>query len=421
MTGPADSVAPGHQVAALAGVRIVLGVSGGIAAYKAVEVCRRLVDLGAHVIPVLTAGALEFVGAATFSALASERAHTSLFRDPDPIPHTRLGQEADLVVVAPAPARVIGSYAAGISSDLLVATLLATRAPVLVCPAMHTEMWEHAAVQENLAVLRRRGVHVLEPAVGRLAGGDIGAGRLAEPSDIVSQALRIVSGAVPLDLAGRRVLVTAGGTREPIDPVRFIANRSSGKQGYALAEAAQTRGAVVTLVTTVQLPAPRGAIAVSVETAAQMAEAVLSRASDQDLIVMAAAVADFRPSAPSASKLKKVSGVPELVLEPTLDVLAELGKRRSVGQILVGFAAETESVVEHSQEKLAAKGIDIVVGNDVGADGVGFSHDTNAVSIISAHGRTDVPLTSKRAVADAVLDAAVALMEPTPGPGHGQS
>jgi phosphopantothenoylcysteine decarboxylase/phosphopantothenate--cysteine ligase len=276
---------------------------------------------------------------------------------------------------------------------------------------MHTEMWEHAAVQENLAVLRRRGVHVLEPAVGRLAGGDIGAGRLAEPSDIVSQALRIVSGAVPLDLAGRRVLVTAGGTREPIDPVRFIANRSSGKQGYALAEAAQTRGAVVTLVTTVQLPAPRGAIAVSVETAAQMAEAVLSRA----------AVADFRPSAPSASKLKKVSGVPELVLEPTLDVLAELGKRRSVGQILVGFAAETESVVEHSQEKLAAKGIDIVVGNDVGADGVGFSHDTNAVSIISAHGRTDVPLTSKRAVADAVLDAAVALMEPTPGPGHGQS
>jgi phosphopantothenoylcysteine decarboxylase/phosphopantothenate--cysteine ligase len=399
----------------------VLGVSGGIAAYKAVEVCRRLVDLGAHVVPVLTGGALRFVGEATFSALASERAHTSVFEDPDPIPHTNLGQAADLVVVAPATARVIGSYAAGISGDLLVATLLATRAPVLVCPAMHTEMWEHPAVQENLEVLRRRGVHVLEPAVGRLAGGDVGAGRLAEPSDIVSEAVRIVSRPLPLDLAGRRVLVTAGGTREPIDPVRFISNRSSGKQGYALAEAARARGAIVTLVTTVQLPLPLGAVAVAVETAAQMAEAVLSRAAEQDLIVMAAAVADFRPSTPATAKLKKASGVPELVLEATLDVLAELGKRRRSGQVLVGFAAETESVVERSREKLTAKGIDLIVGNDVGADGVGFSHDTNAVSIVSAHGRTDVPLTSKRAVADAVLDAAVALMEPTPVPGRGQS
>jgi phosphopantothenoylcysteine decarboxylase/phosphopantothenate--cysteine ligase len=400
---------------------VVLGVSGGIAAYKAVEVCRRLVDLGAHVVPILTAGALRFVGEATFSALASERAHTSVFEDSDPIPHTHLGQGANLVIVAPATARVIGSYAAGISSDLLIATLLATRAPVLVCPAMHTEMWEHAAVQENLEVLRRRGVYIVEPASGRLAGGDVGMGRLAEPSDIVAAAVRIVSEARPLDLAGRRVLVTAGGTREPIDPVRFIANRSSGKQGYALAEAARARGAIVTLVTTVQLPAPAGAEVVNVDTAAEMADAVLSRAADQDLIVMAAAVADFRPSTEAPTKIRKASGPPELVLEPTLDVLAALGSRRRNGQVLVGFAAETESVVERSMQKLASKGVDLVVGNDVAADGVGFSHDTNAVTIVSADGRTDIPLTSKRVVADAVLDAAVARLQAAPVRGHGQS
>ena len=395
---------------------MVLGVSGGIAAYKSIEVCRRLVDLGAYVAPVLTEGALRFVGEATFSALGSERAHTSLFEDLDPIPHTRLGQLADLVVVAPAGARVIGSYAAGIPTDLLIATLLATRAPVLVCPAMHTEMWEHPAVQENLQALRRRGVHVLEPAVGRLAGGDVGAGRLAEPSAIVAEAVRLLSepqagrGDGHKDLAGRRVLVTAGGTREPIDPVRYIANRSSGKQGYALAEAALARGAEVTLVTTVQLPAPVGAEVVEVETAAEMAEAVLTRAKDQDVIVMAAAVADFRPMTRAASKLRKDAGVPEIVLEPTLDILAELGRLRQPGQVLVGFAAETESVVERAAEKLARKGVDLVVANDIGAAGVGFSHDTNAVSIVGADTRTDVPLTSKRSVAMAVLDAALARM-----------
>ena len=422
VTRPVEPAAPAPLgVATLSGVRVVLGVSGGIAAYKAVEVCRRLVDLGAHVVPILTAGALRFVGEATFSALASERAHTSVFEDSDPIPHTHLGQGANLVIVAPATARVIGSYAAGISSDLLIATLLATRAPVLVCPAMHTEMWEHAAVQENLEVLRRRGVYIVEPASGRLAGGDVGMGRLAEPSDIVAAAVRIVSEARPLDLAGRRVLVTAGGTREPIDPVRFIANRSSGKQGYALAEAARARGAIVTLVTTVQLPAPAGAEVVNVDTAAEMADAVLSRAADQDLIVMAAAVADFRPSTEAPTKIRKASGPPELVLEPTLDVLAALGSRRRNGQVLVGFAAETESVVERSMQKLASKGVDLVVGNDVAADGVGFSHDTNAVTIVSADGRTDIPLTSKRVVADAVLDAAVARLQAAPVRGHGQS
>lgn len=422
MTTPADSAAPGHhEEGSLSGVYVVLGVSGGIAAYKAIEVCRRLVDSGAHVAPVLTPGALHFVGAATFSALASEPAHTSLFDDASPIPHTRLGQQADLVVVAPATARLIGSYAAGISADLLVATLLATRAPVLVCPAMHTEMWEHPAVQANLEVLRERGVHVLEPAVGRLAGGDVGAGRLAEPADIVAEAAHIVAAAhrttgsaahraTTGDFAGRRVLVTAGGTREPIDPVRFIANRSSGKQGYALAAAARGRGAEVTLVTTVQLAAPPGAEVVEVETAAEMAEAVLSRAKEQDVIVMAAAVADFRPSLPAAAKLRKTDGVPEIMLEPTLDILAELGRQRQPGQVLVGFAAETESVVERAAGKLRSKGADLVVGNDVAATGVGFSWDTNAVSIVTADGRTDVPLSSKRAVAEAVLDAALACL-----------
>src|SRR5437764_2257814 len=226
----------------LQGRRVVLGVSGGIAAYKAVDVCRRRVDAGAHVMPVMTEGATHCVGPATCSALASEPVRTSLWESPEAIPHTRLGQSADIVVVAPATARVIGAYAAGISSDLLTATLLATRAPVVLCPAMHTEMWEHAAVQENMATLRRRGVHVVEPAVGRLAGGDVGSGRLAEPADIVAAVERAV---VPQDLAGARVLATAGGTREPIDAVRVITNRSSGKQGYALAEEAAARGAGV--------------------------------------------------------------------------------------------------------------------------------------------------------------------------------
>jgi phosphopantothenoylcysteine decarboxylase/phosphopantothenate--cysteine ligase len=239
----------------LEGRRIVLGVTGGIAAYKAVEVCRRLVDAGAHVTPVLTDDAQRFVGAVTFSALASEAAHTSLFDGADPIPHTRLGQNADLVLVAPATAKLLGKYAAGISDDLLTATLLATRAPVLLAPAMHTEMWEHPAVQENLATLRRRGVHVVDPEPGRLAGGDVGEGRLADPARIVDAAAAVLAHAG--DLAGVRVIVTAGGTREPIDPVRFIGNRSSGKMGYAVADTATGRPMVVTRTT----DAPRRAAA----------------------------------------------------------------------------------------------------------------------------------------------------------------
>ena len=333
----------------LHGRRVVLGVSGGIAAYKAVDVCRRMVDAGAHVMPVLTADALRFVGALTFSALASEPARTSLFDGPEPIPHTRLGQSADLVIVAPATAKVIGKYAAGISDDLLTATLLATRAPVVIAPAMHTEMWEHPAVQENLATLRRRGVHVVDPERGRLAGGDVGEGRLAEPARIVDAAEGVLRGSA--DLAGVRVLVTAGGTREPIDAVRVITNRSSGKQGYAVAEVAARRGAQVTLVTTIGRPASPDVEIVSVQTAAEMQDAVLARAAEQDVIVMAAAIADFRPKAPPDRKLKKHEGIPEIVLEPTHDFSLDLGRAKPPGQVLVGFAAETDDLAANAARK----------------------------------------------------------------------
>ncbi len=390
----------------LEGKRIVLGVSGGIAAYKAVEVCRRLVDAGAHVIPVLTEGALHFVGRATFDALGSERAWTSLWDEPHPIPHTHLGQQADLVLVAPATARVIGLLAAGISDDLLLNVLIATRAPVVVCPAMHTEMWEHAAVQDNLALLRARGVHVVAPEVGRLAGGDVGPGRLAEPAAIVEAVAELLAD-VPaaLDLTGVRVLVTAGGTREPIDPVRFIGNRSSGKQGHAIAEEAAARGAKVTLVTTTASPAGAGIDVVRVATAAEMEHAVLSRSDHADVVVMAAAVADFRPVATASTKLKKADGIPEIELEPTVDILAALGSRRRAGQTLVGFAAETDDLRENAAAKLTAKGIDVIVANDVSAPGVGFEHDTNAVHILDAAGSVvEVPLSDKRAIARAILN-----------------
>ena len=388
----------------LAGRRVVLGVSGGIAAYKAIEVCRRLVDAGAHVVPVMTRGATRFVGETTFSALASEPVHTSLFTDRDPIPHTRLGQSADLVVVVPATARVIGAYAAGISSDLLTATLIATEAPVVVCPAMHTEMWRHPAVQDNVATLRRRGVHIVPPEEGRLAGGDVGAGRLASPEAIVAEVERVLT--AERDLAGLHVVVTAGGTREPIDPVRYIGNRSSGKQGHALAAEAAARGAKVTLVTTVGLAVPPGVDVVRVETAAQMADAVGAVAPGADVVVMAAAVADFRPVQAADRKIKKASGPPEVVLERTADILAGLGLRKPPGQTLVGFAAETHDLRQNAASKLVEKGADLIVANDVTAPGAGFEHDTNRVVILYADGaEREVPLADKRAVARAVLDA----------------
>jgi phosphopantothenoylcysteine decarboxylase/phosphopantothenate--cysteine ligase len=386
----------------MAGHRVVLGVCGSIAAYKAVEVCRRLVDGGAHVSPVMTADAARFLGPATLSALASEPVHDSLWADADPIPHTALARSADVVLVAPATATLLAKYAAGIADDLLTATLLATRAPVIVCPAMHTEMWEHAATVDNVATLRRRGVVVVEPGVGRLAGGDEGAGRLADVEDIVFAVERLLS---PQDLAGRTVVVTAGGSREAVDPVRFLGNRSSGKQGEAVAVEAALRGALVTLVTSADRPPPPAMDVVRVETAAQMEAAVVALAAEADVVVMAAAVADFRPKAPADDKLQKSDGVPDLVLEPTTDILAELGRRTRPGQVLVGFAAETGDVRAGAERKLRQKRLDLVVANDVTVPGAGFGHDTNVATLLDAEGKwTDVPLTTKRALASIVLD-----------------
>ena len=396
----------------LAGKRIVLGVTGGIAAYKAVEVCRRLVDAGAHVVPVMTAGAEHFLGSTTLSALASEPVRTRLWDDPEtPIPHTKIGQGADLVLVAPATARLIGAYRSGLSTDLLTNVLLATRAPVVLCPAMHTEMWEHPAVVDNISTLRSWGVHIVDPESGRLAGGDMGAGRLAAPEKIVAAVERVLG---PDDLDGTKVLISAGGTREPIDAVRVIANRSSGKQGYALAAEAVSRGAEVTLVSTVDRPVPSGVEMVSVETAAQMQAAMDGLAAGADVVIMSAAVADFRPVAAADHKLKKHDGVPEIVLEPTPDILAGLGERKPDGQILVGFAAETDDVAANAQGKLERKRLDLIVANDVGAEATGFQHETNAVTMF-AQGEPpiEVPLADKRTIAAAVIDRIVAMRNAT--------
>jgi phosphopantothenoylcysteine decarboxylase/phosphopantothenate--cysteine ligase len=399
---------------------VVLGVCGGVAAYKAVEVCRRLVDAGAHVIPVMTRGATRFLGETTLSALASERVRTSLWDAPEAIPHTSLGQRADLVVVAPATARVLGCYAAGISNDLLTATLLATRAPVLVAPAMHTEMWEHPAVADNVATLRRRGVHVVAPTAGRLAGGDTGRGRLAEPADIVAAAAGVLGAAsAGASLAGVTALVTAGGTREPIDPVRYVGNRSSGKQGHALADELAARGAHVVLVTTTELPGPPRAEVLHVETAGEMGDAVLARFPEADVVVMAAAVADFRPKVAAPTKLKKSEGPPEVVLEPTADILAELGRRRRPGQVLVGFAAETaggdaDVLAAAARRKLEAKHADVIVANDVSEPDAGFAHDTNSVVIVDAGATTRTGLVTKREVAAAVVDTIISHLSHKP-------
>jgi phosphopantothenoylcysteine decarboxylase/phosphopantothenate--cysteine ligase len=410
---PGTESPPVHTERAVHPPRVVLGVCGGIAAYKAVEVCRRLVDAGVHVAPVLTDDATRFVGAVTFSALASEPVQQSLWDESSPIPHTRLGQAADLIVVVPATAHTIARYATGLADDLLCATLLATRAPVILCPAMHTEMWEHASVRDNLATLERRGVEIIPPESGRLAGGDSGEGRLADPGVIVERVLERLGRATRRDLHGARVVVSAGGTREPLDPVRFITNRSSGKQGHAIAIAAARRGAAVTLVTSSPLALPPDVTAtvtrIDVETAADMEHAVGGAAEGADVVVMAAAVADFRPKRAAGAKLSKEEGIPELVLEPTPDILAGLAAHRVPGQVLVGFAAETHDALARGQRKLERKGVDLLVVNDVSAPGAGFDHDTNAVVILGADGSsTEIPLTSKDAVANALLDMVIA-------------
>ena len=392
----------------ISGKKVVLGITGGIAAYKSVEVVRRLVESGAHVAPIMTSGAKRFIGEVTLSALASEPVKSSLWDEDDPIPHTTLGQEADVILVAPATARLIGTYAAGISNDLLTATLLASRAPVILCPAMHTEMWEHPAVQENIRMLQNRGVTIVAPEDGKLAGGDVGKGRLASPNAIVSA----VEQTLTLDdLAEFKILITAGGTREPIDPVRFITNRSTGKQGYALAEAAVARGATVTLVTTVDREAPIGVEIKHAETASDLRSAVMSCAENYDVIIMAAAVADFQPSLPADRKLKKSEQITSLEIEPTHDFLIDLGKGKSSHQIIVGFAAETEELENNAREKLQRKNLDLIVANDVSAPDTGFAHDTNEVLLITGEGKTNVSLASKRVVADKILDAVLVLRE----------
>ena len=327
--------------------RIVLGVAGGIAAYKSVELLRLLKDANYFVSPVLTPDATRFVGEVTFSALASEPTRTSLYGDATtPIPHTYLGQNADLIVVAPATAHLIARYAQGLSDDLLTATLLASRAPVLLCPAMHTEMWEQPSVQENLATLRRRGVMVLGPVSGQLAGGDTGAGRMVEPAEIFEMIEKIVKG-YRGPLTGKHILISAGGTREAIDPVRVITNRSSGKQGYALAEVATRLGAEVTLVSTVSLELAldvvRSVEVINVSSAEEMHKEITKRSPSADAVIMAAAVSDFTVES-SPTKIKKENGTPSLTFTKTQDIVLELVANKHKGQVIVGFAAETDNV-----------------------------------------------------------------------------
>lgn len=411
--------------------RIIVGVAGGIAAYKACSLVRQLREAGHDVRVVPTESALRFVGAATFEALSGHPVRTGVFEDVPDVPHVRLGQEADLVVVAPATADLMARAASGRADDLLTATLLTARCPVLFAPAMHTEMWQHAATTDNVAVLRRRGAVVLEPASGRLTGSDSGPGRLPEPEEIAAFAeLLLARGdALPYDLAGCKVLVTAGGTREALDPVRFIGNRSSGKQGFAVARVAAQRGAEVTLISgnTAGLADPAGVEVLHVTSAAQMHEAVSKHAPDVNVLVMAAAVADFRPAHLATSKIKKTADAAEsrtVELVRTDDVLAGAVRQRADGQLpnmgaIVGFAAETGDadgdVLFHGRAKLQRKGCDLLVVNAVG-DGRAFEVDHNDGWLLGSDG-TEVTLEhgSKTLMASRIVDAIAAFLHRSDG------
>ncbi len=388
---------------------VVLGVSGGIAAYKACELLRRLTESGHDVRVVPTASALHFVGAATWSALSGHPVSTEVWSDVHEVPHVRIGQHADLVIVAPATADMLAKAAHGLADDLLTNTLLTARCPVVFAPAMHTEMWEHPATQENVATLRRRGALVIEPAVGRLTGLDTGKGRFPDPAELFEVVRRVLArGDLTRDLAGRHVVVSAGGTREPLDPVRFLGNRSSGKQGYALARSAAARGARVTLVAAnAALPDPAGVDVVPVGTAVQLREAVLKAAADADAVVMAAAVADFRPETYAAGKIKKQDGQEPapIALVRNPDILAEIaGERARPGQVIVGFAAETDDVLANGRAKLARKGCDLLVVNEVGERKT-FGAEENEAVVLGADGsETGVPYGPKEALADVVWD-----------------
>ncbi|SHJ92987.1 Phosphopantothenate-cysteine ligase /Phosphopantothenoylcysteine decarboxylase [Pseudonocardia thermophila] len=402
---------------AVDGPRVVLGVAGGIAAYKSAEVLRRFTESGHRVRVVPTPSALEFVGAATFEALSGQPVHTGVFADVHQVPHVRLGKEADLVVVAPATADLLARAAQGRADDLLTATLLTARCPVLFAPAMHTEMWEHPATRANVALLRSRGAVVMEPASGRLTGADTGPGRLPEPEQIVELGRLLLErpDGLPQDLAGRRVVVSAGGTREPLDPVRFLGNRSSGRQGYALAAVAAQRGAAVTLVAahTADLADPAAVEVVRVGSALELRDAMHAAVKGADAVVMAAAVADFRPVSLAGHKIKKTGSDPEpLALTTNPDILVELVGAREPGQIVVGFAAETGDdtgdALHHGRQKLARKGCDLLVVNAVG-DGMAFEVPENAGWLLAADGsETVLPHGSKALLASRVWDAVAA-------------
>jgi phosphopantothenoylcysteine decarboxylase/phosphopantothenate--cysteine ligase len=393
-------------------MRIVLGVSAGIAAYKACELLRLLTESGHHVRVVPTPAALNFVGAATWAALSGQPVAVSSWESVHEVPHVRLGQEADLVIVAPATADLMARAAAGMSDDLLTAVLLTARCPVIFAPAMHTEMWEHAATRANVATLRERGSIVLDPASGRLTGADSGPGRLPEPAELYATAQRVLAkGAAALapDLAGRTVVVSAGGTREELDPVRYLGNWSSGKQGYALARTAASRGAAVTLVAAnTELPDPAGVHVIRVKSAAEMHAAMLAASDSADVIVMAAAVADFRPVVRSEAKIKKGVEQPEpIVLAENPDIVRDLvASRHRTGQLIVGFAAETGDVLANGRAKLARKGCDFLVVNQVG-NGLAFGTADNEATVLGADG-TEVKL--RRAPKDEIADAIWDLM-----------
>jgi phosphopantothenoylcysteine decarboxylase/phosphopantothenate--cysteine ligase len=399
---------PGHRP------NVLLGVAGGIAAYKSAELLRRLTETGHSVRVLPTPAALKFVGAATFEALSGHPVHTGVFVDVPAVPHVRLGQQADLVVVAPATADLLARAAQGRADDLLTASLLTARCPVLFAPAMHTEMWEHPATRDNVALLRSRGAIVMEPASGRLTGKDTGPGRLPEPTEIAELARLLLerADALPRDLAGRRVVVSAGGTREALDPVRFLGNRSSGRQGYALARVAAQRGAAVTLVSahTAELADPAAVEVVRAGSALELREAVLAAVKGADAVVMAAAVADFRPAAHAANKIKKGDAdPPPLALTMNPDILLELVRDRAAGQVVVGFAAETGDdtgdALHHGRAKLVRKGCDLLVVNAVG-DGRAFEVPDNAGWLLAADGaETELPTGSKALLASRVWDA----------------
>ncbi len=415
MTGPRErrSYLPATP---LDGAEIVLGVGGGIAAYKACELTRLFIKAGARVQVVMTRRATRFVGPLTFQALTGRAVFTDLFdlTQESEIGHIQIADRADLVVIAPATANVLARLASGAADDVVTSVCLATQAPVLVAPSMNVNMWQHPLTQANLRRLMEvAGTRVIGPGDGFLACRWTGPGRLAEPADIVEAACRVLA---PQDLAGKRIVVTAGPTHEPLDPVRYLGNRSSGKMGYALAAAAARRGAAVTLIAgPTALPDPVGLEVVHVEDGRAMAAALDRQVWTADALVMAAAVADFRPATPSDQKLKRteIGLQPTLVLEANPDILGGIGgerARRGRGPLLVGFAAETRDVVSYAKAKLASKQIDLVVANDVTAPDAGFAVDTNRVVLVEAGGTQEVPLADKRVVAHRILDRIAALL-----------